>query len=256
MLGGILHCGYREIVVSTTAGEIRRTFVDAYPRYVVSILPQLQVAIDDVIGDAIVEGVSVLDGLLAVLESTPFIDQRSSPLELFREALRPIDRALALVGASTPSQRAGARMFAPWDRYGLSPGSSRVLGAEAHEALIAWGLTKAAAMASFVDATQGPAVGLFCPLSDVPGLVAEAEGLSYRTVALPSDEHVVAAVVCADEPDADAVIRSMTSTARIIVYGRAIDDIAQIRFSSLGASSVVPATRLLGSLGSYLPVVG
>ena len=207
------------------------------------------------LGDAIVEGTAVLDGLLATFEATGLIDQTSSPLELFREALRPIDRALTLVGTSPPQPGSGATRIAPWDRYALSPGSSQVLGKRAQEAHIAWGLGKAQAIARTVDTTRGPAVGLLCPDSDLDVLVTDAEALHYRTIALPSDNDISVAVICADEAGADAVVRAMSQRARVIVYGRSIDDLDQIRFGSLGASSVVDTGRLLGRLSEYLPAI-
>ena len=84
------------------ADDVRRSFVDAYPRYVASLLASRGVQVDDLLADAIVEGAAVLDGLLTTLESIDPVDQVSSPLELFREALRPIDRALTLLGMPPP----------------------------------------------------------------------------------------------------------------------------------------------------------
>ena len=250
-----MSCGDWEVLVDSDRDGIRRSFVDAYPRYVASVLASRGVEVDEVLGDAIVEGTAVLDGLLASFEATGLIDQRSSPLELFREALRPIDRALTLVGIPPPPLGSGATMIAPWDRYALSPGSSQVLGPRAQEAHIAWGLRKAQAVARTVDVTQGPAVGLLCPDSDLGVLVAEAEALHYRTIALPSDNDISVAVICADEAGVDAVVRTVSQRARVIVYGRSIDDLDQIRFASLGVSSVVDAGRLLGRLSEYLPVI-
>jgi len=210
---------------------------------------------DEVLADAVVEGASVLDGLLRHLGDTPVVEQRSSPLELFREALRPIDRALGLVGAPEPAGGIGARRLAPWDHYGLSPGSSQVLGPAAHEAHLRWGAAKARAFAQTVDSTRGPALGLFCPPQDRPLLVAHAEKSGYRTVVLPSDSSIAVAVVSADERGADDVVRSCAATARVVVYGRSIDDIDEIRFRSLGAGAVVDADRFLDRPGEYLPTL-
>ncbi len=233
--------------------DLREAFVEAYPPYVVSVLEQRGIAVDEILADAVIEGVSVLDGLLANLEDTPVPEQHSTPLELFREALRPIDRALGLLGAPEPTQGAGARHLAPWDHYGLSPGSSQVLGPSAHEAHLRWGVAKAAAMARLVDSTTGPALGLFCPPADRPVLVAHAERSGYRTVVMPTAKPVAVAVVSAEERGADAVVRDAATESRVVVYGRSIDDIDEIRFKSLGASLVVQADRFLEQPGEYLP---
>lgn len=235
--------------------SVRRSFVEAYPRYVASVLASRGIGFDDVLADAVVEGTAVLDGLLATLEATEPVEQTSSPLELFREALRPIDRALTLMGVPPPQPGSGATRLAPWDRYALSPGSSRVLGDRAQEAHIAWGLAKAQAVAISVDSTQGPAVGLLCPVSDLGVLVAEAEAARYRTIVLPSDAEISVAVVCADEEGSDDVVRAVSQSAKVIVYGRSIDDLDQIRFASLGASAVLDDRTLLGGLSEHLPVI-
>lgn len=235
--------------------SIRLSFVDAYPRYVASVLAFRGIEVDDLLADAIVEGTAVLDGLFATFEATAVIDQTTSPLELFREALRPVDRALSLVGWPLPPPGSGATSIAPWDRYALSPGSSQVLGERAQEAHISWGLAKAQAVARYVDSTQGPAVGLLCPDEDRSALVAEAEAVHYRTVVLPSDADITVAVVCADEVGAEAVVRSVTERARVVVYGRSIDDLDQVRFASLGVTSVLRGDQLFGRLSEYVPVI-
>jgi hypothetical protein len=235
--------------------DVRRSFVDAYPRYVASLLASRGIQVDDVLADAIVEGAAVLDGLLATLEPIDPVDQVSSPLELFREALRPIDRALTLLGVRPPKPGSGATRVAPWDRYALSPGSSQVLGPRAQEAHIAWGLRKAQALARHHDPTQAPAIGLLVPARDIAGLVAEAEAAHYRTVILPDDADCIVVVVCADESDAVSTVREASKRSRVIVYGRSIDDMDQTGLTSLGATSVLDAGALLGRLAEYLPVV-
>jgi hypothetical protein len=235
--------------------DIRGSFVDAYPRYVASLLGSRGVQVDDVLADAIVEGAAVLDGLLATLESIDPLDQVSSPLELFREALRPIDRALTLLGTPPPKPGSGATRVAPWDRYALSPGSSQVLGPLAQEAHIAWGLRKAQALTQNHDPTQAPAIGFLVPARDIAGLVREAEAAHYRTVILPNDTACALVVVCADESDAVSTVREASKRARVIVYGRSIDDMDQTSLTSLGATSVFDAESLLGRLAEHLPVI-
>jgi len=239
--------------MSKDEGGIRSTFVAAYPRYVSQLLIDRGIEINTTIADAVVEGSGVLDALLLGLSREASLDQRSSPLELFREALRPIDRALALLGVPVPKAGTGARTLAPWDRYALAPGSSKVLGEAAHEAHLRWGLAKAVEVAAFVDSTAGPSLGIFSSQSDRALIVGQAESASYRTVVLPSDTAVSVAVVSADERGANEIVRSVSGHSRVIVYGDAIDDMDQIRFMSLGASSTVRRDSVLVDLAALLP---
>ncbi|VAW09003.1 hypothetical protein MNBD_ACTINO01-1796 [hydrothermal vent metagenome] len=233
--------------------DLREAFVEAYPPYVAAVLAERGIAVDEILADAVVEGASVLDGLLRNLEDTAVPEQHSTPLELFREALRPIDRALGLIGAPEPPAGSGARRLAPWDHYGLSPGSSQVLSPSAHEAHLRWGVAKAAAMARLVDSTTGPLLGLFCPAQDRQLLVTHAETSGYRTVVMPTATPVAVAVVSAEERGADAIVREAATESRVVVYGRFIDDIDEMRFKSLGASTVVHADQFLEQPGEYLP---
>ncbi len=110
-------------------------------------------------------------------------------------------------------------------------------------------------MAQSVDSTAGPVLGLFCPPRDRPLFVAHAEASGYRTVVIPSATPAAVVVVCADEPGADAVVRDAAMESRVVVYGRSLDDIDQIRFKSLGAGTVVHADRFLEQPGKYLPLL-
>ncbi len=235
--------------------NLREVFVEAYPLYVAGILTQRGIEICPVIADAVVEGTAVLDGLLRSLGEVALPEQRSSPLELFREALRPIDRALDLVGVPIATEGGGARKFAPWDRHSLAPGSSQILGTTAHEAHVRWGIVKARSMASAIDSTLGPAVGLFCSLTERPTMVAQAETAGYRTVTLPSDDEIAVAFVSADEPGADDIVRSVAAAARVVVYGESIDDFDRVRYAALGAYSVLTSQECVGRLVSHLPPI-
>ena len=113
---------------------IRETFVAAYPQYVAALLTDRGVEIDSTIADGIVIGTGVLDGLLASFQARPPGLATHSPLELFREALRPVDRALDVAGVEPPVIDANQRNVLPWDRYALSPGSAQQLGPAAYDA--------------------------------------------------------------------------------------------------------------------------
>jgi len=229
---------------------IRVAFVAAYPRYVAEVLTERGIEIEPVIADGIVIGTGVLDGLLASLEAlTPGLAERS-PLELFREALRPVDHALGVAGIEPPSIDGYQREVLPWDRYAMSPGSSQQLGSEANEAHLRWGLSKAEAFAA------QPRAGLRCLDADAPRLLSQLDALGYRVLRLPSAESVSIGLVDIDGGDSDAVISGLAAAGVLtIAFGVNPDDIEQIRFKALGATVVVPKESLLKDLAPHIPAI-
>jgi hypothetical protein len=229
---------------------IRVAFVAAYPRYVAEVLTERGIEIEAVIADGIVIGTGVLDGLLASLEAlTPGLAERS-PLELFREALRPVDHALGVAGVEPPSVDGYKREMLPWDRYAMSPGSSQQLGSEANEAHLRWGLSKAEAFAA------QPRAGLRCLDADAPRLLSQLDALGYRVLRLPSAESVSIGLVDIDGGDSDPVISGLAAAGVLtIAFGVDPDDIDQIRFKALGATVVVPKQSLLKDLAPHIPAI-
>jgi len=229
---------------------IREAFVAAYPQYVAAILTERGIEMDSVIADGIVIGTGVLDGLLASLEAmTPGLASRS-PLELFREALRPVDRALDVAGVEPPHIEPNQRQLLPWDRYALSPGSSLVLGPTAHEAHIRWGIAKAQAFAA------QPMAGLRCFDVDARLFLSQLEALGYRVLRLPSTEDVSVGLVDIDEGDVDPIISDLaTAGAFVVAFGADPNDTEQIRYKALGATAVVTKQALLDDLARHIPAI-
>lgn len=233
------------------SSELRSALVEAYPGYVAGVLTSRGIAVDEVVADAIVEGTAVLDGLLASLDATPTLEQRTSPLELFREALRPVDRALALVGAPEATDVRGDQ--AAWDRYGLAPGSSQVLGDRAHEAHLAWGVRKAAAMAPLVTRPRA----VLMTTADRHGeLVPAVEELGY-VVPTREGEPVAAALIDVGLGGIahEAIRRWATSGAYVVAFGDEIDDLSTDGLRALGADVVVATSRLLADPSAHLPTI-
>lgn len=231
--------------------DLRSAFVDAYPRYVAGLLTSRGLPVDDVVADAIVEGTGVLDGLLTTLERTPLEEQRVSPLELFREALRPVDRALGLVGAPEAADVAGAQ--AAWDRYGLAPGSSQVLGLRAHEAHLAWGVRKASLMAPRV---LRPTVVVVTDADRHDGIAARLEAAGYG-LSTEEGQRVVAAVIDVGLGDVahDAIRRWASTGAFVVAFGDEVDDLAADGLRALGASRVVTTGAFLEDPAGHLPTI-
>lgn len=240
--------GYRS-PVTDPAPNIRGAFVAAYPEYVARVLTDRGIEIVPVIADSIVVGTGLLDGSLGSLERTPAGLQRHSPLELFREALRPVDNALDVAGIEMPSPD-GPRGALRWDRYGLSPGSSKQLGVEAYEVHLRWGIWKARAHG------VRPPAGLLCLEADAPILLEQLNALGYEVHKLPSAGEFVLGLIDISVAGADQVITDMASAGtRVVAFGADPDDIAQIRTKALGASVVLSRTELLDDLAGHLPTI-
>ena len=102
---------------------------------------------------------------------------------------------------------------AAWDRFGLSPGSSLVLGTDAHEAHLAWAVTKARIVAPSVTRPQAAVIARDAERN---ALIAAVEGCGYRVV--PGDVAPIV-VVDAGAPSAQAAIATGPANRRIIVVG-------------------------------------
>jgi hypothetical protein len=230
--------------------QLRTALVTAYPKYVARVLMGMGVEVDDVIADAIVEGVSVLDGLLASFTGKTVERQRHSPLELFGEALRPIDRTLAMSGLAP---RVRGTPMPPWDRYALCPGSSQVLGPEAHEAHLRWGVSKAATMAAGV---RFPAACIVCLPQDRDILESGASEAGYRLVGIEAIDRARVVVVDTSVPRASNTIAAGVASGQYVIAFRAgIDDMEAVGLNALGADRVVDRTALLADVAAHLPAI-
>ena len=253
MVGGIVHrSAHREGGLSTPSEteqpppDLREALVAAYPPYVATVLADRGIEMDELTADAVVEGASVLDGLLTTFEATPYPDQRVSPLELFREALRPIDRALGLRGINPPETKTLG--VAAWDRYQLSPGSSQVLGPEAHEAHLRWAVGKARAIAPLVN-RPGAVLLPTAAEGDVAEAIATA---GYRLV--PDLASAVVAVVDLDLPGSeDAIAASVDAELHAVAIGDVVDDLTRVGLRAAGVARVVDRTELVTTPGEVLP---
>lgn len=242
MVGGMfVTSAYRteNLSVDDQPRTLRTALVSAYPPYVATWIHDRGLEMDPVVGDAVVEGSHVLDGLLTSFEATKPEDQRRSPLELFREALRPVDRALRTMGVPIPSGGGVVRMAA-WDDYGLSPGSSQVLGPEAHEAHLRWGVERAALITRPPVLLVGDGTGR---------LQIAVENAGYRKGG-PGDRIVVIDV---DGTDTGSIRELSETGSHVVAVGDSVNDLTTPGLKALGAAVVVEMGRFVQDPASFLP---
>lgn len=231
--------------------DIRAAFVEAYPTYVARVLTDRGIEVDDVIADAVVEGTGVLDASMAALDSVPVLAQRTSPLELFREALRPVERALRLIGAGEAADVGGSQVA--WDPFGLAPGSSQVLGERAHDAHLAWAVRKAAAMAPLVNRP----VAIVATTPDRRDALASlVEAMGYR---VPAEDGATVAVALVDvgrgRISHEDIRRWNASGVYVVAFGDDVDDLSADGLRALGADVVVITSALIENPAAHLPAV-
>ncbi len=236
------------------AATLRVTFVKAYPTYVASLLVARGIEVDDVIADAVVEGTSVLDGLLAGLEGTPSGLQHQSPLELFREALGPVDRALRTTGVPPGMAEPGSVSLVAWDTYMLSPASSAALGPEAHDAHLRWGVSKARDMGAIVSTARRPAVVVTCTTHDRQVIEEQITSSGYVVANNASDASFALIDTDADTASAD-IAYALDMGRRTIVFGDRLDDLERQALRARGVWRIVSRDQALTGLGAVLPSI-
>lgn len=234
--------------------ELRESFVEAYPVYVARVLHQRGIEMVEIIADAVVEGVAVLDGLLARFGGDAPVEQTHSPLELFAEALRPVDRALGTVGVA-PAPGSPANLH-PWDVYGLAPGSSAVLGERARAAHLAWGVAKASALGVFTETGRStrPGILVLCDGSDREQIETGIDSAGYSWADAPDPGVVVALVDDAVASSDAAIAEALDRGTRVIVYGE-LDDLRTIALSAQGVWKCATREQVLHHLSELLPSI-
>jgi len=240
--------------VHTESGTLRVAFVETYPLYVAAVLVDRGVGMDDVIADAIVEGASVLDGLLASLEATPYQMQRQSPLELFREALRPVGKALETSGVPPPAPGATTLSLVAWDTHMLSPASSALLGTAAHEAHLRWGVSKAGAMGVERPTSRHPILAVLSVGPDRESIRHQATVAGYSVIDHCADASF--AIIDADTAASPSEIEeALAAGCRTIVFGSQIYDIRTMTLRAQGVWRVVSRDTVMSDLASVLPAL-
>jgi len=244
------------------AQRLHSTLVSAFPAYVTAVFTERGYPLNREAAMAIEEATAFLDVELAIVLELDFREQRRSPLELFRAALEMLATTLADTGVP-PALMAPAT--AGGDAYGLAPGSSSVLGPEAHTVHLAWGAAKAAAFTAGRSTTPtDPMILLMAsdrgdqsrvvPLLSSPGV----ECLATRNpgaVAAAVDERpiLVAFIDLAHRSAHGAVARLLDSGIPTIVYGDDVDDLVETGLRAQGVRAVIPRDGFVADPTRFLP---
>jgi hypothetical protein len=282
------------VVAAAYAGHSRAvadTFVGAYPEHLRSRMRELGLDPEDFAGS--------IDAGRAQLEAA-FVDwvdlgpttQRSSPLELLRNALVPPTEAMRAAGVASRDRDELQQRSLPGDIYDLAPATSQELGEAAFRAHVAWGIARAEAVAGMVPAPPGSATpGSATPGSATPGTTTSASA-GRRTA------EAVAALVATDLMDRTRITETATRVGYVlelwrnpaavaeglahirpvvafvdlrhaaaheairllvaagvhtVVYGPHVDDMAMAAARALGAAEVLPRSRFFARLPSMFP---
>ncbi len=212
---------------------------------------------------AISNGEQWLRRQLAELLEQPFAKQQRSPLELFQAAARFPTEALSAAGAPPVIRDHAASAALPGDVYGLAPASSQELTSEAWRAHLAWGASKAQAMAHRV---RRPLAGVYSRnLMDRSRIELELHAAGFDVFLLRNLDLVRKAMagkkpsvafVDLESPDVDEVVLVLTGAGiRVVAYGPHVDDLGLQRALTLGAADAVPRARFFGRVQEYLPQI-
>jgi|GEM_PF-1975363 len=239
-------------------------FVAAFPDYVTGVFAGRGYPLDRLSAEAIERAAAFLDAELAAELEVPFIDQKRSPLEIFRIALELVAASLEDRGVSSAGGDLRPRGDDP---FGLAPGSSSVLGPEAHESHLAWGTAKAEAFVRTRSPSRSePVILLMCgDRTEQAGLVEDLGTPGIRCVAVRNPGAVAeainrggaiaAAVDLSHRSARDAIGRLADARIPIVAYGDAPEDLLVTGLRAAGVRSVVERAEFLADPGRFLPTV-
>ncbi len=252
--------------------ELATALVAAFPLYVQQRLDVLDVDIDSPIVAAVdVAAAELADSLEALARLSPQ-EQVKSPLELVRDATRPITALLDERRVAAPHRDEWAVEIHPEDVYDLYPASSRDLGEEAWQLHLAWGIDKARVVAGVIPAPLPssspsgsglPAVALFGIASEERGdLIEELKARGYRgliwrnpaALAVAAEDRPQLVIVDLRHPTAHDAVRSLVASGiRVVAVADRVDDFAMAGVIALGAEEALELRRVVGRLDGLLP---
>jgi len=244
--------------------RLHAALVAAFSGYVTGVFAERGYPLDRPSVEAIEQAATVLDVELADEMELPFTDQKKSPLEIFRAALGLVAASLERRGVMPVG--AGPRPRDD-DPYGLVPGSSSVLGPEAHEAHVAWGVAKAAAFTGQATTKQveRSVVVVASDRGEREAIVVaiRERGLPCRAVrnpagvaaAIEEGAALAAAVDLSHRSGREIISRLVTAGISTVVYGDAVDDLVTTGLLAQGVHTVVERGRFISDPLEFLPTL-
>lgn len=239
------------------AQALHTAFVGAFPAYLKAIL--VERGLPELDDDTVLPAQSWLETQLDALLILPVLEQTRSPLELFQQALEGPNVRLAEMEVKPPLRDPVAVSALPGDTYGLAPASSSVLGEEAFEAHLAWGVAKAAAVAPMVSGEEGLVVLVSRDLVDRSRFEDAAHEAGLRMEVWSSESDIrafrpTAAFVDLTHPVAGPAISALAKEGtRVVAFGPHVDDEAFARGIEAGATTTLSRSALFKGLGQHLP---
>jgi len=246
------------------AQRLHSALVSSFSAYTTRVFAERRYPMDRDFVETIDVATAYLDAELAAVLEKPFDEQRTSPLQVFRSALDIVARALADEGVPPAATSAGT---VEADPYGLAPGSSVVLGSDAHEAHVAWGTAKAAAFVR--RSSPDPSVSTVLLMSNdreersTVRAHLEAAGIHCTVVRNPGAvaasierDRVIAAAVDLSHPSArDSISRLVGAGVPTVAYDDAPDDLLETGLRAEGVRTVVTRRDFVADPGRFLPAV-
>lgn len=239
-------------------------FVAAYRPYIHTTLGESA----DHVSDAVADGEAWLAAAMAEWAALPAREQRSSPLEMFREALA-FPTAAAVEAGFQPVRRDDVALAAlPGDHLDVAPMTSHDLGEAAWKAHVAWGVARAEAIAGMIPRPSPPPAGATAALvgtelmdrTRIQSAAADAGHVLHIWRNPGAVESGLAggapAVVFLDltHPSSAAILRTLAGAGvRVVAFGPHVDDHALAAARAAGAAEVLPRSKFFRRLPDLFP---
>ncbi|MGI9648967.1 MAG: hypothetical protein ACR2OI_10645, partial [Acidimicrobiia bacterium] len=212
------------------ASALHSAFVGSFSPYLKEILEQR--GLPAISADIVRAAEQWLDAQLAALLELPYARQRRSPLEVVQEAMTGPTKALQEAGAKPVLRDPVSVAALPGDIFGIAPASSSVLGEEAFQAHLAWGVEKARALAPQVVGGLSVLV-VSGDLMDRSKFEDAVNGAGLEMVVWGRGNAEVRPAIAFVDPthsDADEAITTLSGQGvRVVAFGPHVDEDAMVR---------------------------